>query len=349
MTRRRDDRVTGSPAGATAAIIGCGVAGRLHADAYRRIDRTTLVGVCDVDPGRADETGAAFGVPAYHSVAELLVDQSPDFVSVTTHEAHHVEPAVAALASGANVLCEKIMTHSLEGGRILRDAVARASGRFGVSYNYRQIPRIRAIREAIRSGRLGPLTTVTVEANALCWHHALDLVIWMLGPIDSTVAASGDSVAPIWIPRRSTDDFFYQPDPSVAAVLRTTAGVLVTISSTPYRSLTDQMIQLDLTSTTLRLELRDMRIDNANGRVTAVDAHGGIPDILRDLTGAESERALDFDGETFFRSVRAFVEAVTDREEIPCSVEDGWNMLVLEAAIRRAATEGRSVRLDEIV
>ena len=109
------------------AIIGLGNIGNTHAGVYQDSDRAQLVAVCDLDKGLAAAASERYGVPAFHSVAELVEGAELDAVSVTTagpeNGGHHYEPVMECLEAGLHVLCEKPISNDIE---LARKMVAKA-------------------------------------------------------------------------------------------------------------------------------------------------------------------------------------------------------------------------------
>lgn len=87
-------------------IIGCGGQGRIHANAYARIEGVQIVGCCDVLPERAQELAQPFGATAFTDHREMLAQTRPDLVSVCTLEGHHAQHTIDSLRAGAHVLYE---------------------------------------------------------------------------------------------------------------------------------------------------------------------------------------------------------------------------------------------------
>ncbi|MBA3709476.1 MAG: Gfo/Idh/MocA family oxidoreductase, partial [Planctomycetes bacterium] len=86
-----------------AAIVGCGVIGPTHAKALSLDARTELVLACDPDAAAAARLGAK------RTSADWRDALAPDIdlVCICTPHHLHAEQAVAALAAGKHVLCEK--------------------------------------------------------------------------------------------------------------------------------------------------------------------------------------------------------------------------------------------------
>jgi predicted dehydrogenase len=196
-------------------LIGTGYMGKCHALAWTavhavfgegpRIRLEHLSEVTDeLAARRADEFGFSRAGADWRA---LVADPAVDVVSITTPNALHAEMAIAALAAGKHVWCEKPMATSLaDAGRMA--AAARATGRVAVlGYNYIQNPMIRQTGALLAAGEIGRVTHVRVEmdedfmadatapfgwkSEAASGHGALDdfgvhpvsLLTTLLGPI----------------------------------------------------------------------------------------------------------------------------------------------------------------------
>ena len=58
------------------AVIGAGLMGAKHAELVRQNDACSLVGICDVDPGRK-RVADRLEVPFYRSVEKLIEREQP--------------------------------------------------------------------------------------------------------------------------------------------------------------------------------------------------------------------------------------------------------------------------------
>ena len=74
------------------AVIGTGGRAQAHLATISRLhDVYALAAVCDVDPERAREVGARFGVPAYTDVVMMLERERPEVaLIVVPPDGHHV-------------------------------------------------------------------------------------------------------------------------------------------------------------------------------------------------------------------------------------------------------------------
>jgi len=117
---------------------------------------------------RTPESAAAFAerygfARAHGSWAALAADPEIDVIYVATPHAFHFEAAMACLAGGKAVLCEKPMTLDLAtSARLVQEA--RARGLFLMEAMWMRCnPAIRRITELIADGVLGEVTSVQAD------------------------------------------------------------------------------------------------------------------------------------------------------------------------------------------
>jgi predicted dehydrogenase len=127
---------------------------------------------------------------------DAVVGDAVSVVSVVTTPAAHAEVALAALAAGNAVFCEKPLAASLADA----EAMAAAGGRTGVNFSYRALAAFERFRE-LADGDLDVLWTVDSRlrpgppswkddpeqgggALAAYGVHALDYARWILGPAE---------------------------------------------------------------------------------------------------------------------------------------------------------------------
>ncbi|MGH9535817.1 MAG: Gfo/Idh/MocA family protein [Terriglobales bacterium] len=135
-------------------LIGAGEVATLHAGLLAADPRVRLSGVFDTAAGRAEAFARRFGCPARPSLAALLTESQA--VYICTPNTTHVELALAALAAGRHVFCEKPFAIRLEDARRVQEAAARARVTFQVGHNRRFAPVYQFLKQAIETGRLQP-------------------------------------------------------------------------------------------------------------------------------------------------------------------------------------------------
>ena len=157
------------------AVIGGGPGsfiGATHRQAARLDDRYDLVAAClSSQPEKARLAGASLGLPADRSYpgAQALFDaeaartDGAEVVAIMTPNDSHFPYAMAALAQGFDVICDKPMTNTLEEATQLRQRVAESGRVFCLTHNYSGYPLVRQARAMVAQGDLGELRLVQVE------------------------------------------------------------------------------------------------------------------------------------------------------------------------------------------
>jgi len=98
-----------------AGIIGTGNISAAHVEGYKQLSEVVVTACCDIDGDKAASYAEKHGIPNWYTdYREMLEKEKLDLVSVTTWNSAHKECTIAALRSGANVLCEKPMAMNAE-------------------------------------------------------------------------------------------------------------------------------------------------------------------------------------------------------------------------------------------
>ncbi len=220
------------------ALVGCGRISKNHFDAIAQTDGLRLVGVADVEEARARAAGEERGVPWFTSLEELLRVQACDIVALCTPSGVHAPQGILAARAGRHVLSEKPMATSLGAADDLVEACDRAGVQLFVVKQNRLNPPIQLLRRAVDKGRFGRIYMANVTVrwqrpqeyyDAAPWRgtwefdggaimnqasHYVDLMQWLVGPVDSVVAKTATQARRI------------EAEDSGAAVLRFRSGAL---------------------------------------------------------------------------------------------------------------------------
>ena len=204
------------------ALEGTGMIAGFHARALREIPGARLVAVVSRDAGRArsfaeKETETGDSPPfATTSLAEALARPDVDAVIITTPSGGHLEPAVQAAQAGKHVVVEKPLEISTDRCDRIIEACQRHGVQLATIFGARFGEANRELKIAVDAGRFGRLTLA--EAACKWWRtqeyydnggwkgtqaldgggalmnqaiHAVDLLLWMMGPVDSVCAFTG--------------------------------------------------------------------------------------------------------------------------------------------------------------
>ena len=161
------------------AIVGFGfISSKGHFPAYLQRNDVEIAAVADLCPARLEAARAAIpGARLYSSWAELLEkERQLDFIDIATPPTSHSEIALAALAKGLHVLCEKPITANLAQAKRLTEAARERRRVVFPAHNYKHAPVVKFSREVIESGRIGQVRSVTL--NTFRTTHAKGVPEW---------------------------------------------------------------------------------------------------------------------------------------------------------------------------
>ncbi len=194
------------------ALAGCGRISRSHFDAIARVDGLRVTAVCDIVEARARAAGDQLGVPWFTAYEQMLASAAADVVTIATPSGLHPQHGIAAARAGKHVVSEKPMAISLAGADDLLRACDEAGVQLFVVKQNRLNPPIQLLRKAIDKGRFGRIfvanTTVrwtrpqeyydqapwrgtwTLDGGAIMNQasHYVDLIQWLVGPVESVMA-----------------------------------------------------------------------------------------------------------------------------------------------------------------
>jgi predicted dehydrogenase len=95
--------------------------------------------------------------------AALPADKRMNFVVIATPNHLHFPVAMAALAAGFHVVCDKPLTHDFNQAQLLRRRVLDSGLQFAVTYNYSGYAMLQEARDLVSRGSFGSLRRISCE------------------------------------------------------------------------------------------------------------------------------------------------------------------------------------------
>ncbi len=185
-----------------AAVIGLGSMGANHARVLGDIAGVVLAGVSDTDPARIERATSGRTLKGYETLAAMLAEATPDFISVVVPTGLHEEVALAALDAGVHVLVEKPIAATLEAGRRIAEAAAKRGLLVTVGHIERFNPAIDELKRRLDSGqggrvlqlrarRVGPFPHRIRDVGVIhdLAPHDIDIMLYLLGDVVESVFA----------------------------------------------------------------------------------------------------------------------------------------------------------------
>ncbi|QQQ80728.1 Gfo/Idh/MocA family oxidoreductase [Saccharothrix sp. 6-C] len=155
-------------------MIGHAFMGAAHSQAWRVAPRffdlplrPVMAVVCGRDRARTEAAAARLGWAEAATDWRAVLDRDDvQVVDICTPGDTHAEIAVAALAAGKHVLCEKPLANTVAEAEAMAEAAAGAAAagvRAMVGFTYRRVPALSLARELVARGRLGRVHHVRAQ------------------------------------------------------------------------------------------------------------------------------------------------------------------------------------------
>jgi predicted dehydrogenase len=128
-------------------------------------DLAEFVGLCDVNPARAEVARELIGTraPAFTDFERMVRETRPNTVIVTTIDGVHADYVCRAMELGCDVICEKpLCTEAAQARRIVE--TQRTTGRrLTVTLNARHAAAAVAVKELLLAGEIGEILQVNFD------------------------------------------------------------------------------------------------------------------------------------------------------------------------------------------
>ena len=198
------------------ALVGCGRIAQNHFAAIQtHASRCELVDVCDIDPVALAAAVEKTGARGHNSLSGLLEHTTADCVILTTPSGLHPAQAIEVAAAGRHVITEKPMATRWKEGCAMVEACDKAGVRLFVVKQNRRNATLQLLKRAVEQKRFGQIYSVAINVfwtrpqayydsakGRGTWEfdggafmnqasHYIDLLDWLIGPVESVMAYTG--------------------------------------------------------------------------------------------------------------------------------------------------------------
>lgn len=198
------------------ALVGCGRIANNHFGAMEKhADRMEVVEVCDVDPSALEQAVKRTRANGFSNLGEMLKSSEADIVVLTTPSGLHPEQAIEVARAGKHVMTEKPMATRWHDGLAMVKACDEANVRLFVVKQNRRNATLQLLKRAVEQGRFGKIYSVALNVfwtrpqdyyDSAKWRgtwefdggafmnqasHYIDLLDWIVGPVESVMAYTG--------------------------------------------------------------------------------------------------------------------------------------------------------------
>ena len=194
------------------AIVGCGRISKNHFNAIEKhSEELDLVAICDTDIHKLKEHETP-NVASYRRLDDLLAKENLDIISICTPSGIHPDQTVKIAQAGVHVMTEKPMaTRWADGVRMVKACDAAGVRLFVIKQNRRNTT-LQLLKRAMTEKRFGRIYMVNLNVfwtrpqayyDQAKWRgtweldggafmnqasHYVDLIDWLIGPVDSIQA-----------------------------------------------------------------------------------------------------------------------------------------------------------------
>jgi len=341
-------------------IVGGGLIGTVQAAAIQQIGIQTrgqtggarLLAVCGRDAKRTAEFAAKFGAAGYTDYEAFLQHPGLQIVNVCTPSGTHAELGARAAEAGKHVLVEKPIEINLQQADALIAACERAGVKLGVIFQSRFLPAVQRIKQAIDEGRLGKLMIGDAFVKWYrapeyyapgSWHgtlrldgggalinqavHTVDLLRWMMGPVETAFAMK----SALRYPHIEAED-------TLVGSVRFRNGALGVLEATTSAKPGFKR-RLEITG-----ERGTVILDGDAISVWAIDGEGADTGEGEQITDGSADPAA-ISNEGHRRQIEDMMRAVAEDRAPMIDGREGRKSLELVTALYESANQGRPVTL----
>ena len=144
------------------AMIGYGFMGKVHSHAWRSVNKffpdapeVEMTVICGRSKDALEKAKEVFGWAEAETDWKKVISRSDiDIVDICTAGDTHEEIAIAALAAGKHVICEKPLANNTQEAFTMAEAARVASKhsiKSMVAFNYRRVPALAVAKQFIES------------------------------------------------------------------------------------------------------------------------------------------------------------------------------------------------------
>ena len=198
------------------AVIGCGRISKNHFGSIEQhAEHLELVAVCDTNQKVLDAHAAQYKVPGFRRLEDLLESTELDLAIICTPSGLHPSQTITVARHGVHVMTEKPMATRWSDGLDMVRACDEAGVHLFVVKQNRRNATLQLLKKAVEQKRFGRIWSVSVNVfwsrpqsyyDSAKWRgtwefdggalmnqasHYIDLLDWLIGPVDSVMAYTG--------------------------------------------------------------------------------------------------------------------------------------------------------------
>ncbi|MEH6832964.1 MULTISPECIES: Gfo/Idh/MocA family protein [Falsihalocynthiibacter] len=272
----------------------------------------------------------------------MLADPNLDAVYISTTNEKHKFQALAAIAAGKHVLCEKPLAMSCADALEMVHAAEEAGVVLATNHHLRNAGSHLKIKELIAAGRIGDVQAVRV-------FHAVYLPESLQGWRINNAVAGGGVIPDIVVHDADTVGFHLGEYPLEVTAIEASGslgqGVEDSVMSV-WKMPSGILVQTH-EGFTLRHAETGLEFHGTKGSIIAKNVMTQLPIGQVELRTPDGVEEIKFsDHNLYARSIDRFMGAVAGQGQPAATGRDGVRSLAVAAAVKQAATTGARVAVN---
>ncbi len=327
-------------------VLGAGRIGQVHSRAIASVEGAKLVAVADPVAKAAESVRDRYGCDV-RTIDQIAGSEDIDAVVICTPTDTHADLIEKFVRAGKAVFCEKPIDLDLSRVRDCLATVDKENGTLMVGFQRRFDPDFIALKSVIDDGQIGEVEMISlvsrdpgappadyIKRSGGIFRdmtiHDFDVARWLLGEEVDSVQAAASVLTDPEIGKLGDYD-------SVNVILTTASGKQCTINNSRRATYGyDQRIEVHGSDGSVRAENhRESRVEVANG------------------SGYTRPPLLNFFMSRYVAAyaneIASFVKAVSQKSPTVTTGHDGLMALALADAALLSVTEGRVVKVAEVL
>lgn len=320
------------------ALIGTStIAGQYMTDAIRTQAGAEVTWALSASASRAQSFADAQGIArSSDNLAEILADPKVDAVYISSIIDKHYAQAMAAIAAGKHVLCEKPLATEIDQAIDMVRAAEQAGVTFATNHHLRCAGSHRAIRDVIQSGQIGRVLSLRL-------FHAVELPAHLRGWRLDNPAAGGGVIADLTVHNADTTRFLLGEDPHsiMAQSCESGFGQGVEDSAMSIWSMPSGAMVFSHESFTHPFAGAGIEVHGSKGSLFAKGVFAQDPGGSITLNTAKGEEEISFDHHSLYGEViRDFTACIATGNAPSATGWDGVKSMIIADTVKNAAQTG---------
>lgn len=326
------------------ALIGAStIAAQYMIPAFRAQAGGEVVRVVSGSPERGAAFASEHAIPVSGAdLDEALGDKDVDAVYISTTNEKHFPQAMAAIAAGKHVLCEKPLAMTLDNAIEMVRAAEDAGVVFATNHHLRCSGSHNVVRGLIEAGHIGRVLSLRI-------HHAVHLPAHLRGWRIDSPEMGGGVIPDITVHDADVARFLLGEDPQtvVAQMAVSGMGQGVEDSAMSVWTMPSGAMVMSHESFTHPFAGSGLEVHGTKGSIFARNVMTQDPIGEIDLVTSSGREAVPFpDHDLYVRGVNLFVDAVAGKGGPAATGWDGVKSLAVALAVREAAKSGVRQRVN---